>query len=30
MTGSLELLALCNEIIGCSRRYLRKLEINNQ
>ncbi len=30
MTGSLELVVLCNEIIGWLRRYLRKLEISEE
>jgi len=30
MTGSLELLAFCDELIGWLRRYLRKLEISEE
>ncbi len=30
MTGSLELVVFCNEIIGWLRRYLRKLEISEE
>lgn len=30
MTSSLELVVLCNEIIGWLKRYLRKLEISKR
>jgi trimethylamine--corrinoid protein Co-methyltransferase len=29
-TGSLELIALCDEIVGWLRRYLRKIEVDEQ